>query len=647
MKTKLSIGIDLGSDTIKIAFAYKTGTSIAYGKFDGKPVLTQVALPAIAYYDVLKKVWLFGDQVGKGATTNFVTVVKIKSLISLLSKVNNGANTNATNQQISKANAWYYSNEEHFPKFFFPTRRKMLENFSEMVEQKNTFVAKGYTPKKVSEMFFSYIEKIISERITELESVTGKKFDDYKIALVHPMSVGEEYVSGLTEIIQKVFGKTPHKILSSNKALAIFAEHRKVINGKDDFLVFDMAEEDISVARIGVKNGTIIIDGQDGHNEPLSIGGADVDEAIVRHLEKSIEERETIGTPPFGSTGHISENGIYGKQYLLMKDIKKAKVIFSKPSAVKKFKNGIPVTLSWDLYIQRFLTKEDVKESIGVQSDSGIAKSILDYILEELDRPLNNDVKKVFISGGLTETYSLLDYLTKKLKKHKKDVEVITFDDFNDNEDGFSIRSFEDSVFAPAVGGAISSLTNKEIKIVLSLSYATWATPPGDNIKILQIFANRGEDIGGGRDFTVSLALRGKGVTNDEELFSTFITTEDVIYQRYPCHYLKSDLVVGNPGSEERRVAIKAIDLKTVSGGRKGFLCPTYKGNAVTIANGYRIDFREGIRVDKNGRAHPIVENTSAYGEVITIIDGGASRRVLARDIEILTNLTDFDTSNG
>ena len=53
------------------------------------------------------------------------------------------------------------------------------------------------------------------------------------------------------------------------------------------------------------------------------------------------------------------------------------------------------------------------------------------------------------------------------------------------------------------------------------------------------------------------------------------------------------------------------------------------------------------MRVDKNGRAHPIVENISNPTRTITIYDGGIPRKVYARDVGILTNLTDFDTSNG
>ena len=39
----LNIGIDLGSDTVKVAFAFDNDSGIVYGKFAGKSKLTQVA----------------------------------------------------------------------------------------------------------------------------------------------------------------------------------------------------------------------------------------------------------------------------------------------------------------------------------------------------------------------------------------------------------------------------------------------------------------------------------------------------------------------------------------------------------------------------------------------------------------------------
>ncbi len=648
MSLDLSIGIDLGSDTIKIAFAYKIAEGICYGKFDNKPMLTQIALPALAYFDAKTKKWLFCDEVGKGAQSSFITVVKIKSLISLLSTVRDKYAGRKNLIAIAKNTEYYYTGE-HFPKFFFPARRKMLDNFQEMVDSGQTFVAKGHTPKSVCEQFFAYVEKIVAKRIEELKKQTGLQFNEYKIALVHPSSVGEEYVDCVRHLIKGAFKKEPHKILSSNKSLAIFAEHRKAIGKGDDFLVFDMAEEDISVARIGISGKAIIIDGKDGHNDPCPIGGVDVDEAIEQHLEKAVFDRETIGTPSSGTNGHIIEKGVYSKQYLLMKDIKKAKVIFSKyTDASGKFEKGVPVTLSWDLYIQRLLTRNDIRESIGASTDSGIARKIYDYVLSELKRPLNHNVKKIFISGGLTETYSLLDYLKGKLAKDMPQVKIHTFDDNSKTKDAFRIQHFEDSVFAPSVGGAIASLTNKEIKVVLSLSYATWVTPVNTRTKILKIFANRGDEVGNGRDFTVDgLCLRWSGVASGEELFSTFITEAEIRKKTIPCEYYDNDLVVGDANSNSRKLAQRLIDLKTVSGGAKGYLIPVYNGRKVEIATGDCLDFCEGMHVDKDGAAHPIVKNLSAANKYVRVTINGSMKRVKAKDVVISTNLTDFETSQG
>ena len=76
-----------------------------------------------------------------------------------------------------------------------------------------------------------------------------------------------------------------------------------------------------------------------------------------------------------------------------MKDIKKAKMLLSVP--VKEgsvFENGVPVGLSRDLYIQRKITREEFCSCIGVAGDEGVARRIVDYILNEIRRPVNDGV---------------------------------------------------------------------------------------------------------------------------------------------------------------------------------------------------------------------------------------------------------------
>ena len=84
MANEICIGLDLGSDTLKVAYAYEKSGNMSYGKLMKEGMMTEVALPAIAYYDESEKKWLFGDEVDKTEGNSFVNVVKIKSLVSLL-----------------------------------------------------------------------------------------------------------------------------------------------------------------------------------------------------------------------------------------------------------------------------------------------------------------------------------------------------------------------------------------------------------------------------------------------------------------------------------------------------------------------------------------------------------------------------------
>ncbi len=650
MKEQLSIGLDLGGDTIKISFAFyqkdendfisflKGENQVVYGKFAGKEKLTQVAIPALAYYDRAEKKWLYGKQIGE-QSESFITVVKIKSLISLLSEKGT--------KKVCAKNKDYYFNGKQFPKFYFPVRRKMLEDFDQMVKSERTF-ATDFTPQQVCEGFFAYIKDFIDKEREELNRKFNKDFGTYKIAVVHPSSVGDDYLDELSRIVKHTFGYKPFSVFSSTKALSMYAFHRQAVRNNENFLVFDMGEETITVARACFAGNEIIVDGVGGHNPPIHVGGIDVDQAIVEDLDKSVACRETIGSPSFGEEGHIAEESVYGKQYLFMKAIKKAKVIFSKTLPENSvFADGIPITLYRELYIQRKLRKTDVSKSIGIDGNKGIAKKILDYIVEEIRRPVNHDVNKVFFSGGLIETYGLLDYLKNSLANVKPKLSICTFDDFCDKGDQFKILSYEDSVFAPSVGGAIVALKNVRIRTILSLSYATWEIK--DHKKCLCIFVDRGTCIDDGGTFVRKFTVGNAGVEKGEEMFSTHITSKDVDENKYTgkWNYTTSNrgLIVGEVGSKEREMVIKDIDLKTVSGGKDGTVYFKYNGEVVKIIDNYKISFEEGISVDKHGMATPIIKNVSSKFDRITVasINTGRQYQVSASDIEVLgTGLNSF-----
>ena len=56
----LNIALDLGSDTLKAAFAYVDDDGAAHcGKLVGDSFSTRVAIPAVARYDENKKEWRY------------------------------------------------------------------------------------------------------------------------------------------------------------------------------------------------------------------------------------------------------------------------------------------------------------------------------------------------------------------------------------------------------------------------------------------------------------------------------------------------------------------------------------------------------------------------------------------------------------
>lgn len=652
MAISLNIGLDLGSDTLKVAFAFEQGGKITYGKLMKEGIMTEVALPAIAYYDEAAKRWLFGDEVERAGSRSFVNVVKIKPLLSLLLPQRDA--------EVQKSNREYYRRGHCFPKFYFPVRRKMGSDFAEMVRNDMTFSA-GETPERVCEMFFEYARGMVFGRIAKLSARTGTAFlPALRVALVHPSRTGRAYVAELSRLAEKMFGVPPAKVLSSTKALSMYAYQRGMLGLGESLLVFDMGEESISVVKATLLQGGLAVDGADGHSEPCDIGGNDIDDALAEHIEGRIRRRETVGTPSYGQEGHINERGLHSKQYLFLKDIKKAKMLMSVP--VKEdsvFASGVPVGVSRDLYIQRKLTREEFCECIGTAKDGGVARKIADYILQEVKRPVNDGVKKIFLSGGLIETCSVFEYIKNQVQKEVPRAEFYTFDDYKDEKDGFSILSFEDSVYAPAVGGAIVALKNYELKTIIALSYATWFVINTIREKFLSIFVNRGTPLDkGGNIFAVPSNFGAPVVLEEvknDQIYAVAVTEEDIAakkhFSRMRGQYYdmagKTYLLIGNTDDAEwRKNAEEVIGLKVVSG-KGGATIRFYHGGKRCRLHNTRLYFREGVRIDEDGRAYPYIVNDKEANDgnaVIEFASGeayfsggwqGVKYRVPARDIEI------------
>ena len=366
---RLNIGIDLGSDSLKIAFAYTgtgTGTkktSFQYGKFESESESIRVAMPALAYYDDVKGVWIYGDDVEKKSASSFVKVVKLKSLLSLLIP--------RSQSQVTNQNKVLYEQGHHFPKFFFPNRKGMDDNFQQAIDEGRTFEVKNYTPRKVLEEFFkTFVLEVVKSNVKKLAEIhqIEVSMNDIRTTVVHPPMVGDVYISELCRLVKQAFGKEPYKALSSVKALALYAFRRQMIAEGEEALIFDMGEENISVAKAFMNGKQVLIEGAEGHNEPMALGGVDVDDAIANYIETSISHRVTLGQfTPEGEAERPPERPIVGKQYLFMKNIKKAKIVLSRPDYEEStFHEGVPIDLHCELYIQRFLSRTEFDTCLGI-----------------------------------------------------------------------------------------------------------------------------------------------------------------------------------------------------------------------------------------------------------------------------------------
>lgn len=597
----LEVAIDLGSDTVKVAYAYGFKKSVEYGKLAPCEITGSVIVPAIAYYDEGASKWLFGDEVYKNTDKSFVTVVKIKSLLSLLLK--------RSDKKVTASNKKYYYKENMFPKFYFPNRKKIAQDFAKAEELDMTFEG-GKTPQEVCKDFFRYlVDKTILPAIQRLQEQKDIYFQDIHYSLVYPTKAGKEYVEELERLVSSACNSKIKRTLSATKALGLFAYHRKTLKSNEPLVIFDMGEEDISAAKFTLNDsGIMIIDGVDGHNEPMEIGGNDFDYALRDYVESVISGRETVGAPPVGEDGYIAEKGLHSTQFLTLNEIKKTKIALSLDDDIYSlaFENGVPMSIQRDVLVQTSVTRDKFLSCVGIKNSEGVAKKISDYIVSELKRTINADVKKIMLSGGVTETYGLIDYINEELKKANLSVKVCTFDDYQNDDDSFTILSNEDSTYAPAVGGAIVALMGYQLKTAVALSYGTWLYNKNINKKILDLFLERGRVIPPkGEEYYCSTYVNYRdtwsGSVKNEEIFSTTLG--------------KKGDVVGEPGSETRKKREIDIDLKVVSGGQnKGeilFYC-NEKGVLKRVEIQGILHFQEGVRIDADGRAAPFIRNDIA-----------------------------------
>ncbi len=616
-KRSVCVGLDLGSDTLKIAYSYNR-TKPVTGKIVGD-TLSMTAVPAVAYYDFDEEKWIYGEAVDTVGDKSFTGVVKIKFLLSLLLR--------RENADVTARNRDYYFNKNDFPKFYFPVRRKIPADFEKAVNANTTFNARGFTPADVCAGFFRYVNGLVHARLGELFGD-----DDFTVrpSAVYPQRSCKEYIDELERLVCGAFETDSIKSLSMTKSLCAYATFTRRIRRGESVLIFNLGEEKISVVKAGLLSGGVAVDGTDGHNDPENLGGNDIDDAVAAFFEGRLSGRESMGRPSCGEDGYHAEESLNSKQYLFVKDIKTAKVILGIPAYEKSvFKNGVPVCVSRDLYIQQYITRQQFLNCVGIADGTGVAQRILEYIKTEAERPVNSDVKKIFLTGGPVETYGLVEFISKNLPKYN----VLTFEKDDESydtveNDGFNILAYEDALYAPALGCALSDLKDIDIKTVLALSYGLRLFLYEGDVPYLELLVNKGDVLppDGAKFFTPRPEDR-IGLTTSRDsinsapmhIMSTIFTREDIQQRRAISrveyvttasgkNYLKADPF-------NRRIMeklVKYAGVKILSGGADkssgaGVIYYYYNKTRVRLID--KVYAVIGVDIDGEGRARPYAEN--------------------------------------
>ena len=390
MNNDFILALDLGTDTLKVAYGFNNNGVLEFGKITNENNYITGSFNASAYYDEAQKKWYYADEIDNNFIDDFYNVVKIKNLLSLLAK--------RKDNSIADKNEYYFTEEHYFPKYYFPQRISILNNFETMVNKKMTFTAYN-TPYDVCKGYFDYVSKIIKEQIYAIMN-KNKVSLKVSIVLIYPTGYGMYYVNKLKDIIESSFGYHVEMYLNSTRAVSYSAIFTEKLQVNDEALIFDIGEEKTSVLKVNVrKKDEISIDSSEGHLAPANIGGYTIDEDILKKINNSIGQ-----IPIFGSQStEFNEQPLESHQYKLINDIKLAKMMLSTKN-YESLSIDVVRELIYNVDFNQMMLREIV--------NGNFLDLISKYIIKELKLSSNENVTKVILTGGPIET-SKLFYLLK------------------------------------------------------------------------------------------------------------------------------------------------------------------------------------------------------------------------------------------
>ena len=595
----LSLGIDLGNDSLKLTYiSDKAGSKFKDLTNDGE------SYRSLVRFDQKKNVWYFANEINKDKSGNYTTVVKITSLLDLL-------NINNKNYKINKD---YFYNKKYFPKFYFPYD-EIGKNFSfnDLVNKEMTFTS-PLTPSEVVRDYFIYIAKKLFSTISDKVS---------SITLIVDKTYGDEYIDYLVDVIENAFDSKVTHTVSSVKAISMFAYKNGYIKNNEAILIFEMSDTKIEVTKTEILDGEVVVDGNAGHSNPLDLGGEDIDKALYEYLYNLTLNSETLGFPSSDQGGHLFEKILFSKQYLLMEDIKLVKHLLSLPLDENSlFKNGVPIEIIKDVYIQRKITKQ---EFLGVVKDK-IYKEIKKYMLNEIKSKINFDVKNIFVTGGMSKSYGLLDYLKKEIEG-KCNVKINIFKENNITSSGACYIAYN-NIFVPSTislsygtSGFIFDKENPKDPHYLELAIKGTKLKKGKSKFLRDYSLTFGNDLslilyGEIEYFSTPLSINDKNKNRALKTKEMLINSE--IYDP-ETNYIFIGKNNKNPISKRiRNKAIELLDLKNVTNKEVISYGFKYKGQIIGLLRptyNISINYRRGFIIDEDGNAEIYIENNKASNE--------------------------------
>ncbi len=459
MPSKVSLCFDFGADTLKIAVAY--GLPGQYHRLEKVATpSTSSGFPSIALYDKDKKTWLFSDIAY--SSSDYSYIVKIKQLLSLVLKGKGSKNYD------------YYANKNIFPYYcFLEPQGAVIEDYDALLEKKNSsFIVPNITPRQVCGRFFAYINTVVfsclKKKSIYLENV------DYSFCFATGTNsfLKEEIIALAKENF--TFGEYSGKEISAEKAIAKYMAESGDVEDNESFLLFQMGHDSVSVTKVKSLSEGIAVDGVEGHEAPLHVGGGNIDRILYEHLSSSVAKHETIGMDDKNAAAS-HEAMTSGKQFAFLKDIKLCKAILSDPDFHDSY---VPISMDNSLVMSTSVSKSEFAEWLGYKDINNIKAPsfanllIRNYIGKELAKPLNDNVSYILLLGGSSCTLDFPLAVSRYLEKEFPNVKLKT-------RIGELYKELGDEwpLYAVAGTGALFAFNSWKVDTVFSLSYGTWVTP--------------------------------------------------------------------------------------------------------------------------------------------------------------------------